>query len=461
MSQTLCDRRKNCDEGNDMTDQLGDHDRADARGEVEIRDDCLIVSRLRLCDADLTHFVAEAEAGQRPALVERALRVGLIALRNASVTVNVDYVQKEFARLLDDVEQAHRRAEDALDQSLRETFADEGGRLPQTLERFLGQRGSLPRLIDELFDEERRDSAIGRIRTLLAGYFDGDGAILAKLLDPARDGSPLHTFRTEMHEGLKELADRLSRLDEGNRARADERARGTAKGTDFEDVVEERLGALAGPLGDLVERTSTIVGDTARAKKGDFVLLVNPATTGGCAVRVAVEAKDRHLTLPEIGREIEAAKSNRRAAVALLVFTPETAPVGTAPLNLHGDDVLCQLDIDEPQSVGFEAAVRLARALAVAAARQSGGNCVDVEAVRRNVEALRRRLDTVRGMKTRLTSISGLSDEIRADLDGLRSELLASVAGIEGALQTSDGAEPSPMTSTPEGSTAEERTGAG
>jgi len=130
-------------------------------------------------------------------------------------------------------------------------------------------------------------------------------------------------------------------------------------------------------------------------------------------------------------------------------------------LNLHGDDVLCQLDIDEPQSVGFEAAVRLARALAVAAARQSGGNCVDVEAVRRNVEALRRRLDTVRGMKTRLTSISGLSDEIRADLDGLRSELLASVAGIEGALQTSDGAEPSPMTSTPEGSTAEERTGAG
>ena len=79
------------------------------------------------------------------------------------MTVNVDVVRTEFERLLRQSEQVNERAAAALEQTLRTNFADGDGRLPRTLERFLGDRGALRAMVDELFDETKRDSAIGRI----------------------------------------------------------------------------------------------------------------------------------------------------------------------------------------------------------------------------------------------------------------------------------------------------------
>ena len=77
-------------------------------------------------------------------------------------------------------DESHDRAAAALELTLRDTFSAKDGTLPRTLEKFLGVDGTLRRLVDDLFDEERRDSAIGRMRTLLGGYFDGDGAIISR-----------------------------------------------------------------------------------------------------------------------------------------------------------------------------------------------------------------------------------------------------------------------------------------
>ena len=244
--------------------------------QVTIEGDRLCADSLCVRDPELVRFVAEHEDADRPALVERALRVGLIALANAGVTVNVDAVQREFAALLERMDRSNEAASEALTTTLRDNFADADGRLPRTLDRFLGERGELRRLTAELFDPERRDSAIGRIRTLLGTYFDGDGALLAQLLDPAREGSPLHGFRDEMREGLERVAERLSNLEAARTARAEERARGTAKGGDFEDHVGHRLAPLARCWGDLLEHTGTTVGAGVRAKTGDYVLQLDP-----------------------------------------------------------------------------------------------------------------------------------------------------------------------------------------
>ncbi len=119
-----------------------------------------------------------------PAFVERAMKIGLLALQDAGVTVNVDVVRTEFEKLIRQSEQVNVRAAEALDQTLRSNFADGDGRLPRTLERFLGDKGALRAYVGELFDETKRDSAIGRMRTLLGTYFDGDASKLAVLLDP-------------------------------------------------------------------------------------------------------------------------------------------------------------------------------------------------------------------------------------------------------------------------------------
>ncbi len=401
-----------------------------AAAAVFVAGDTITIDHLALVDGELAAMVAERPEAERAPLVERGLRVGLVALRNAGVTLNVDFVEKEFARLLQQTDESHKRAMAAVETSLREAFADGDGRLPRTLERFLGDKGTLRTLVEDLFDENRRDSAIGRMRTLLAGYFDGDGAILARMLDPRRDDSPLHGFRTEMREALQAVGDRLVQLESARTARAEERARGTAKGVDFEDVVEARLALIARGPGDVVERTGAVVGDTVRGRTGDFVLTINPAWTRGLGIRIAVEAKSGRVGLTSICRDLDGARTNRGAAVAVAVFAAGNAPSGCAPLTLHGDHVICELDEDDPDDCVLETAIRLARALALAAGRERAGD-VDVVAVRRHLDLVRTHLKAVQGMKSKLTSVAGVAKEVSAALDALRQGVLDCVAGVE------------------------------
>ena len=98
------------------------------------------------------------------------------------------------------------------------------------------------------------------MKTLLGTYFDGDASRLALLLDPTRMNSPLHQFRSEVSDGFARLNDRLTAIEAAAAARASERAKSTAKGGDFEDLLEAMLGDLARGAGDLVDRTGDETG---------------------------------------------------------------------------------------------------------------------------------------------------------------------------------------------------------
>ena len=103
-----------------------------------------------------------------------------------------------------------------------------------------------------------------------------------------------------------------------------------------------------------------------KSKKGDFVLTVDARVARGCDLRVVIEAKDRPMSMRAIRDELREAKENRGAAVGLVVFTPHHAPTGVAPFDVVGDDVYCVIDPEAPEPATLEAAVRLARLLALA-----------------------------------------------------------------------------------------------
>ncbi len=146
---------------------------------------------------------------------------------------------------------------------------------------------------------------------LLGSYFDGDASRLAQLLDPTRMGSPLHQFRSEMTQGFEKLNERLSAMEAAFATRGMERARSAAKGTDFENLVEDMLNETVQGTGDAVERTGLVAGDVMRSKKGDFLLTLDPQTCGGAELRVVIEAKDRSLSWRDIREELAEAKRNR------------------------------------------------------------------------------------------------------------------------------------------------------
>jgi hypothetical protein len=397
---------------------------------VRVVGERVVVDHLSIADPGLAVWLAERPEAEQPAIVERALRIGLLALQDAGVTVNVDVVRGEFEKLLQRTEQANERAASALEQALRTNFADGDGRLPRTLEKFLGDRGAMRGMVDELFDETKRDSAIGRIGGMLERYFDGDASKLAQLLDPTRLNSPMHQFRREISDGFKGVEERLIAIEAAATARASERSRSSAKGGDFEDLLEQLLAEQARGAGDLLDRTANEAGATMKSKKGDFVLTVNPEMTRGADVRVVIEAKDRRMSGREMRDELREAKTNRSACVALVVFTPAHAPTGIAPFDVRSGDVYCVIDPADPDTATLEAAVRLARLLAVATLREHEAE-VDAAAVTAALTAIREQIDVIKTLKSQLTSISGAASTVSTGLDKLRDGVIAQVVAAE------------------------------
>lgn len=400
---------------------------------IAVDRDTIDIESIRLTDAALAAFVAQTPEAERAQLVERALRIGLMTLSNASVSLSADVVKAEFEHLVARMEHAQDRASEALANTLRENFADGDGRLPRTLERFLGDDGQLRRITRDLFDENQRESALGRLNEILGKYFDGDGSRLALLLDPTRAGSPLRQFRDEVTDEFRRLSERMTALEEAKRARAEERAKGTAKGADFEQALEARLGEMARGLGDLVELTGAEGGDAGNSKKGDLVITIDPTQTRGTSLRIVVEAKDRQMPLGRMAAELAAGRVNRSAAVALAVFTPHTAPSAITPLAIHGPDVYATYDPETDDAVALEAAYRTARIMALLTLRDKPLR-IDAEAVSRSLEDLTRQVDVVRSLKTKLTSIGSTARDVSDALDGLRMGVLRSVKDLEAQL---------------------------
>lgn len=402
---------------------------------VRLEGDRIVIERLSISDPTLAAFLGERPAAERGPLAERALRIGLIALQDAGVTVNVDAVRTEFERMMRQAEQVNERAATALEQTLRANFADGDGRLPRTLERFLGDRGALRSMVDELFDEKKRDSAIGRIGSMLERYFDGDASKLALLLDPTRLNSPMHQFRQEITAGFKGIEERLVAIEAAAAARGVERARSAAKGLDFEDLLADLLGDIARGAGDLLDRTTLEAGNVMRSKKGDFVLTIDPAVARGCDLRVVIEAKDRPMSMRAMREELREARENRGAAVAVVAFTPAHAPTGIAPFALVGGDVYCVVDPEAPEPATLEAAIRLARLLALASLAERDMT-VDAAAIGVALTAVREQLELVRQLKSQLTSIANTTRTVSTGLDEMRATILARVTEAEAEIRT-------------------------
>jgi hypothetical protein len=171
-----------------------------------------------------------------------------------------------------------------------------------------------------------------------------------------------------------------------------------------------------------------------RSKKGDFVLTIDPQLCQGREARVVIEAKDRGVSARELRDELHAAKHNRGAAVALVVMTPAHAPAGIAPFDIRAGDVYCVVDPQAPDPAVLDAALRLARLLAIASQRRAEAQ-LDAVALAAALGRIRGELDAVRSLKMQLTSIGTAAAEVNGGLDRLRAQVLARVAEAEAELQ--------------------------
>ena len=335
---------------------------------VRVDGDRIVVERLVLADAALAAFLAERPATTgRPsssAPCASACSRSRTPASRSTWTSSGPSSRSSCAR----PSRSTSRPPQALEQTLRANFADGDGRLPRTLEKFLGDRGALRgdgrRAVrrDEARQRHRPDRPDAR--ALLRRR-----RLQARATCSTRPGSTRRCTSSARRSrtGSRALEERLVAIEAAAAARGAERARSAAKGGDFEDLLEAMLGRPR------PRRRRPARPDRDRGRRRHQVqegrLRPDPRRAGRARLRPAGRRSRPRTARCRCGRCARSSARPARTAARpsrLVVFTPAHAPAGVAPFNVVGDDVYCVIDPEAPDPATLEAAVRLARLLALA-----------------------------------------------------------------------------------------------
>jgi hypothetical protein len=141
----------------------------------------------------IAELCRHAEGPNRDQFALDALRIGVLALRQARGQLDVDLIQRETGRMLstlaNHLEEHSRAVQNHLGTSLKDYFDPESGRFSERVKRLVEKDGELERVLRSQIGSQ--DSEL--CKTLLAHF--GDASPLMKLLSPSESQGLLAALR--------------------------------------------------------------------------------------------------------------------------------------------------------------------------------------------------------------------------------------------------------------------------
>jgi hypothetical protein len=384
-----------------------------------------VTIRLSVDDGELAAHLADLDATARVPEVERILKVGVRGLAAMGVSATVGQVAEQVERVLaevsDDAEARVSAVVSAASQKMREDLD------PSIQESATARTiAAIRTLHDELasrLDPANRDGHTGRLVDRLTELLGPGGTLESTLaaaldaaLDPDSAESGLARLQASFDRNLAELRDAVV----ADRAKREEAVRGTAKGFEFEDTVEQVLRSEAARMGGtLVEATGFVAGSLgAQTKVGDFVVTLPDGS------RVVIEAKNAaRLTVGGKGgvlAELDTAMANRGGRFGVCVSSSDDAyPAEVGCFSLYGNRLLIADD-------GSGTLIRAALRWAAAAVRSDRAveRPVDVAEITDGVARIHELATRISNAKRTLSTVRSGVDQARNDLDALRDDLL-------------------------------------
>ncbi len=136
-------------------------------------------------DKEIRDMLYNKDSNEKVDMIKRSIKIGMIALKNAVITIDTNYVKKELERLTADV-----------DKVLKENLGSEG------------MKGSL----DSVFGIN------GSFETNLKGIFKNHEIMITEILSENNVNSPLYKIRKFIEENSKQTDNRIYvMLDPGNK----------------------------------------------------------------------------------------------------------------------------------------------------------------------------------------------------------------------------------------------------
>jgi hypothetical protein len=389
---------------------------------------------LHVTDPMVLGYLQRFEGDNRIEKAQEALKVGVIALQQASPTLDTQVVQEKFS---------------AFEKELGEQFSaflgERDGVLPRSLERFFGEHGLIAGLFNKHFDPTD-----GRLAKLIENQI-GPASKFAKALDPKNKEGVIALIENKVRELIESKVDELlgefslddeksalSRLKEllagglgdikkalgVEQGRQEEAKRGHVKGFSFQEDVYQPVAELGRQLGDETE----FVANTAvrNGKTGDHLITLGKCS-GAPGLKMVVEAKERELSMKKAVEELAEAKDNRGAAIGIFVWAKGCEPAEVGDFRMIDDDFYCTADKEDLQSghslLFLEAAYKIARMMAVLKTRKEAAGNFDAAQVTAHVSAIIKEIEGLSKLAKKAGSMKKNSEEIEEALQEMNDSL--------------------------------------
>jgi hypothetical protein len=413
--------------------------------EISINGTAVTIHDLEVEDGILAELVNAQPDDRQAEMVRRALEVGARGLLTMGLGIDLAEVDARVRRSVDEVTGEARDQVEQVLAAARQAFGEHfdpdvrSSMLARALDGFTQWRDGFL----QSFNPDLTDSHTARFLDQLNDLLGPDGVLedrLFGMLDPDADGSALSRLSKSIDERFGEMRDLLMQ-ERGKQVEAD---RGTRKGFEYEDAVEEALRESVKSSGCVVERTGQTKGDLgAETMVGDFVV------TLASGRRIVIEAKNTariNLTGRDgILEELDRAMANRSADFAVCVSARDAFPREVGPLGVYGERILI---VDEGDGTMLAVALRLGEMLLEQSTARRATD-LDRGFLHDRMQRLRQLAQLFTNNRRSLTDIKTSVENVHGSLEQIRSELLFLVDEISHEVDRSGASEPSPAAVVP------------
>jgi len=382
---------------------------------IVIKDGKLLVSDFQTDDEEIVGYFKDVKPENIENRFVSSLKVGVVALKTIGTTERVDYIEKRFNNL---------------NSKFAETLKETSDELSQKFTDIFGQNGKVDSLMAAHFGEK------GTVSEMIEKYFGKDGLIVKELFDPMKEGTPINQLKNLITDELNRLG-KVIGIEEALR---EQKQKTVIKGPEFEDALEALLADIVKVnMGDILTRTSDMVGAVTNSKKGDFVIDVDSKAE----YRIVIEAKDwGNISLPKIHKEIDEALENRTAKFGIFITKwIEALPNSVGCFNCYNNDrIVCGLGSKDDEIIHQEILhVAYCWARTQLLKKSVKAEKVDFDKIDSNLEEIKKQLTSFNNIRTQCRNIDNASKKIAQESENIKDEIQQCLKNIKGELEKEAG----------------------
>lgn len=407
-----------------------DQSAAEARaGAISVQGDRVRVEDLEFDDPVVAEILSRQEGPDRVRALVQMLGVGGRGMTSMGLGLELSDVDRRVRATVADALEEGRRHMGSTLAELQEAVVGslDPDQRASVVARCLDQLETFRSDLTAAVDPAHRGSHTANLLDEMKAMLGPGGVLEQRLrsaLDPEADASALAGTLGRLESRL----DQLHQLVSEDRGRQTEALRGTAKGFDYEDEVEDRLRRWAKGRGAAVERTSSSAGTRGQDLAGDFLVEL----TDGA--RIVIETKNTAALVLNgttgILVELRRALDNRRADAGVCLSRLPAFPAEVGTLGIYGEVVLA---VDDDEDTMLEAALAIAAHKATQS--KQAASVVDAGLIAERVERVRNLAIQLSSSKRALTDISGSVEKVKLGLETIRTDLIEAAADIHQALR--------------------------